>query len=83
MGFFLSLQLLIPGMILFVEIPGNKIIITHIRIDPVLWNKVLIVEDSPSQAAVISTLVKEAGYDVSVYHEVRQGITQILLKEQP
>ena len=45
--------------------------------------KILIVEDSPSQAAVMAALVQQAGYDAVVYNELPTGIVQILNKEQP
>lgn len=45
--------------------------------------KVLIVEDSPSQAAIIASIVVEAGYQPTIYTDITTGISQILLKEQP
>lgn len=45
--------------------------------------KVLIVEDSPSQAAIIATVVKQAGHVPAVYSELPMGIAQIMQKEQP
>jgi DNA-binding response OmpR family regulator len=45
--------------------------------------KILIVEDSPTQAAVIAELVRQVGYDPAVYNDVKAGIQQILAKEQP
>lgn len=45
--------------------------------------KILIVEDSPSQAAIIATVVKQAGHSASVYSQLPMGITQILTMEQP
>ena len=45
--------------------------------------KVLIVEDSPSQAAIIAELVKQAGFQPAVYTELPTGITQILARELP
>ncbi|MCB0321941.1 MAG: response regulator [Bdellovibrionales bacterium] len=45
--------------------------------------KVLIVEDSPSQAAIIANVVKEAGHEPAVYSQLPMGIQQILLKEKP
>ena len=45
--------------------------------------KVLIVEDSPSQAAIIATVVKQAGHSAAVYSQLPMGITQILSLEQP
>ncbi len=45
--------------------------------------KVLIVEDSPSQATVIADIVKSAGHTPSVYTTLPTGIAQILSKEMP
>lgn len=45
--------------------------------------KILIVEDSPTQAAVLAELVRQIGYTPVVYTDVRIGIQQILAKEQP
>lgn len=45
--------------------------------------KVLIVEDSPSQAAIIANVVKEAGHVPAVYSQLPMGIQQLLLKEKP
>lgn len=45
--------------------------------------KVLIVEDSLSQSAVIADIVRRAGYTPVVYNEVSAGISQILNKEDP
>lgn len=45
--------------------------------------RILIVEDSPSQAAVIADVVRQAGHSPIVYTELKTGISQILLKEQP
>lgn len=45
--------------------------------------KVLILEDSPSQAAVIASIVEETGNVPCVYTELPTGISQILIKEQP
>ena len=45
--------------------------------------KILIVEDSPSQAAIIATVVKQAGHSAVVYSQLPMGITQILSIEQP
>jgi len=45
--------------------------------------KVLIVEDSPAQAAVISELVKQIGFSPVVYTTLPTGIAQILSKEKP
>lgn len=46
-------------------------------------SKVLVIEDSPSQAAVIADLVRQAGHTAVVYNEIRIGISQIIAKEQP
>ncbi len=45
--------------------------------------KVLIVEDSPSQAAIIAAVVKQAGHSAAVYSQLPQGIMQILNAESP
>ena len=45
--------------------------------------KILIVEDSPSQAAIIATVVKQAGHLAAVYSQLPMGITQILTMEKP
>lgn len=45
--------------------------------------KVLILEDSPSQAAVIASIVEETGNIPCVYTDLPTGISQILSKEQP
>ncbi len=45
--------------------------------------KVLIVEDSPSQAAIIAAVVKQAGHVPAVYSQLPQGIVQILTTESP
>jgi DNA-binding response OmpR family regulator len=45
--------------------------------------KILIVEDSPSQAAIIANVVKESGHQPAVYSDLMMGIQQILAKEQP
>jgi len=45
--------------------------------------KILIVEDSPSQAAIIATVVKQAGHKAVIYSQLPMGITQILSLEQP
>lgn len=44
---------------------------------------VLIIEDSPSQAAIIANIVSEAGYRVSVYTALPTGIVELLLTEEP
>lgn len=45
--------------------------------------KVLVIEDSLSQSAVIADLVRQAGHTAVVYNEIRIGISQIIAKEQP
>lgn len=45
--------------------------------------KVLIVEDSPSQAAIIANVVKSAGHNPAVYSQLPMGISQIMQKEMP
>jgi len=45
--------------------------------------RVLIVEDSLSQSAVIADIVRQAGHQAVVYNTLPMGISQILLKEQP
>ena len=46
-------------------------------------SRILIIEDSPSQAAVIADVVRQAGHTPIVYTELPTGVSQILLKEQP
>lgn len=43
----------------------------------------MIVEDSPSQSAIIASIVENAGHDACVYNELPTGISQILIKEKP
>lgn len=45
--------------------------------------RVLIIEDSPSQAAIIADVARELKLAPVVYTELSVGVTQILLKEQP
>ena len=45
--------------------------------------KVLILEDSPSQAAVIASIVQQSGHRPCVYNDLPTGISQLLQKEQP
>lgn len=45
--------------------------------------KVLIIEDSPTQAAVIASLVEQVGYYPIVYNVLSTGISQILALENP
>lgn len=45
--------------------------------------RVLIIEDSPSQATIIASVVKEMGHIPIVYSQLPMGITQILAKESP
>lgn len=44
---------------------------------------VLIVEDSPAQAAIISELVKESGHDVIVCKEFHRGVPPMLQPVMP
>lgn len=44
---------------------------------------VLIVEDSPAQAAIISELVKESGHDVIVCKEFHRGVLPMLQPIMP
>src|SRR5882672_5532494 len=48
-----------------------------------MMTRVLIVEDSPSQSAIIADVVRQAGHQPVVYNTLPTGISQILLKEQP
>lgn len=45
--------------------------------------KILIVEDSPSQAAIISDIVKQAGHDPVMCPDLSKGIAQILKPINP
>lgn len=45
--------------------------------------KILIVEDSPSQAAIIASVVRQAGHEAAIYSQLPRGIGQILEQEQP
>ena len=45
--------------------------------------KVLIVEDSAAQAAIISQLMSELGHDVSVISDLTKGIAQIIKPINP
>ena len=45
--------------------------------------KVLIVEDSPSQAAIIANVVTEAGHTPAIYSSLPMSISQIVSTEQP
>lgn len=45
--------------------------------------KILVIEDSPTQAAVIADIVRQAGHEPVVYSELTIGISQILAKEVP
>ena len=45
--------------------------------------KILVIEDSPTQAAVIADIVRQAGHEPVVYNELTIGISQILAKEIP
>ena len=46
-------------------------------------SRVLIIEDSPSQAAVIADVVRQAGHEPFIYTDISDGISQILASEQP
>jgi DNA-binding response OmpR family regulator len=45
--------------------------------------RVLIVEDSPSQAAIIANVVKDVGHVPIIYSQLPMSISQILTKEKP
>ena len=45
--------------------------------------RVLIIEDSPSQAAVISSIVKEAGHEPILCTEFSKGFAQIIRQLEP
>ena len=45
--------------------------------------KILIIEDSPTQAAVIADVVKKAGHQPAIYTDIAAGISQIIVKERP
>lgn len=45
--------------------------------------KILVVEDSHSQAAVIAEVVRQAGYAPVVYHELPRGVVKVLEAECP
>lgn len=45
--------------------------------------RILIIEDSVAQAAVIADIVRQAGHLPIVYHEVSAGIRAILQREEP
>ena len=45
--------------------------------------KVLIIEDSESQAAIISSIVEAAGHEALVCPDLRRGISQTLLALNP
>ncbi len=46
-------------------------------------SRVLIIEDSRSQSAILADVVRQAGHTPVVYNSLPVGITQILFKEQP
>ncbi len=46
-------------------------------------SKVLIIEDSISQSAILADIVRQAGHQPAVYNSLPTGISQIVLKEQP
>ncbi len=45
--------------------------------------RILVIEDSPSQAAVIADIVRQLGFTPVVYTQLAMGITQIIQKETP
>ncbi len=45
--------------------------------------KVLVIEDSPTQSAIIADVVRQAGHEPRVYNSLPTGIAQILSKEKP
>ena len=45
--------------------------------------KVLIVEDSPSQAAIMAEIVTQAGHESSVCPDIARGVSQILKTQTP
>lgn len=46
-------------------------------------HRVLIVEDSQAQSALIASIVEQAGYKPIVYNDITTGIGQILTRETP
>jgi twitching motility two-component system response regulator PilH len=46
-------------------------------------SRVLVIEDSPSQAEMIAEIARASGHDVSVYTSLALGVTQILELEAP
>jgi len=45
--------------------------------------KVLIIEDSPTQATVIAGIVTSLGFDTAVYHSVEMSVGELLELESP
>jgi len=45
--------------------------------------KILVVEDSPTQASVISSIVASMGYEPAVYHRLDKSVGEILEIEKP
>ncbi len=45
--------------------------------------KVLIIEDSESQAAIISEIVKEAGHEPTICPDLKRGISQMVMSLNP
>ncbi len=45
--------------------------------------RVLIVEDSPSQAAVIADVVRQCGHEAAILTDFRAPIQQVLAREEP
>lgn len=46
-------------------------------------SKILIIEDSPAQAAIIAEIVTQAGHDAVVVSDVSKGVAQILKSSKP
>jgi len=44
---------------------------------------ILIIEDSPTQSAVIAGIVSELGLEPRVYHSLPQGVSQLLSEVDP
>ena len=45
--------------------------------------KVLIIEDSPSQSAIIAEVVRALGHEPIVYNQLPTGIAQLLVTDNP
>ena len=46
-------------------------------------SKILIIEDSPTQSAIIADVVRQAGHEPAVYNTLPAGVVQVLEKEEP